>query len=270
MAWQQQLNQIKGVLIDVDGTLVTSKKKISGQTRHAVRQLEASDFKVGMATGRSLAEVANYVLPVFHDRSLHIVDNGASIINGSGHYFYRKNVPSALVQQVGRLALSMGAKISFSQNQTRYYDVKFYQEIKDKDKWQKRMGKIDELKDWTTTNLVIYDVSSQLEKKLNNFQTQLEEFCLESWSTYLGTAFCFKAKNINKGTAAQVWAKHHRLSVNNIVIFGDSANDLSIMRKAGLSVAMGNAEPAVKKAADVTIKTSDKNGISRFVHKYLL
>jgi hydroxymethylpyrimidine pyrophosphatase-like HAD family hydrolase len=33
---------------------------------------------------------------------------------------------------------------------------------------------------------------------------------------------------------------------------------------------MGNAEPAVKKAADVTINTSDKNGISQFVKKHLL
>jgi hydroxymethylpyrimidine pyrophosphatase-like HAD family hydrolase len=42
------------------------------------------------------------------------------------------------------------------------------------------------------------------------------------------------------------------------------------MQRVGVSVAMGNAVASIKKAADVVTDTSDRDGLSKFAHQYLL
>ena len=51
---------------------------------------------------------------------------------------------------------------------------------------------------------------------------------------------------------------------------GDADNDLEILKKAGLSVAMGNANENVKKIADVVVKDNDNGGTGQVIEEFLL
>ena len=51
---------------------------------------------------------------------------------------------------------------------------------------------------------------------------------------------------------------------------GDSDNDLAMIRAAGLGVAMGNAEPEVKAAADVIVADNNHDGVAEAIHRYIL
>jgi len=48
--------------------------------------------------------------------------------------------------------------------------IVFLIEIRNKDKWHKNMGKIDELQDWSTPSLVIYQVGKKLAQVLDSLQ----------------------------------------------------------------------------------------------------
>ena len=51
------------------------------------------------------------------------------------------------------------------------------------------------------------------------------------------------------------------LDISETMAFGDGGNDLSIIRRAGIGVAMGNAGPDVKAAADYVTTSVDDDGI---------
>lgn len=60
------------------------------------------------------------------------------------------------------------------------------------------------------------------------------------------------------------------LSLAEIAAFGDDTPDIGMLRLCGLGVAMGNAVPAVKEAADVVIGTNDGDGIALWLEARLL
>ena len=66
-----------------------------------------------------------------------------------------------------------------------------------------------------------------------------------------GFAVHIKTVDVNKGTALVEVAKLMGLDTRDIVAIGDSTNDIEMLRAAGLGVAVGNAHPALKDAADL-------------------
>lgn len=54
---------------------------------------------------------------------------------------------------------------------------------------------------------------------------------------------------------------HYRLTFQQVIFFGDSGNDLELIRDAGLGIAMGNAIPEVKAAADYVTDPIDQDGV---------
>jgi hydroxymethylpyrimidine pyrophosphatase-like HAD family hydrolase len=59
-------------------------------------------------------------------------------------------------------------------------------------------------------------------------------------------------------------------SLAETVAVGDSLNDLAAIRAAGLGVAMGNAQEAVKAAADAVTGTNEEDGVAQVIRDYLL
>ena len=55
-----------------------------------------------------------------------------------------------------------------------------------------------------------------------------------------------------------------------IMACGDAGNDLAMMQKVGFAVAMGNAEPEIKAAADYVTLTNEENGVAYAIRKFAL
>jgi hydroxymethylpyrimidine pyrophosphatase-like HAD family hydrolase len=51
---------------------------------------------------------------------------------------------------------------------------------------------------------------------------------------------------------------------------GDGENDVEMLQMCGLGVAMGNAGPAAKSAADVVVATNDNQGVAEAIREYVL
>jgi len=73
------------------------------------------------------------------------------------------------------------------------------------------------------------------------------------------------ARGVSKAAAVKELADS--LGADRIVVFGDNLNDLSMMSVADVSVAVANALPQVKEAADVVIGPNCDNSVARFIKK---
>jgi Cof subfamily protein (haloacid dehalogenase superfamily) len=74
----------------------------------------------------------------------------------------------------------------------------------------------------------------------------------------------------NKGAVAQNLARRYGLSAGEIATIGDMPNDVLMFAHSGLSIAMGNAEPQVRRAARRTTDTNEENGFAKAVDRFVL
>ena len=75
--------------------------------------------------------------------------------------------------------------------------------------------------------------------------------------------------DVNKGVGLRAACEAARLTPAQAAAFGDSENDIEMLRLAGLGVAMGNAEATVKAAADRVTLSNNDNGIAAVVKALL-
>ena len=74
----------------------------------------------------------------------------------------------------------------------------------------------------------------------------------------------------SKGKRLAEWVNSQGLSMKDVVAFGDNYNDISMLEAAGLGVAMGNADDAVKARANVVIGDNTTDSIASFIYSHLL
>ena len=68
-------------------------------------------------------------------------------------------------------------------------------------------------------------------------------------------------KGIQKGNSLKRLTEDLGLSAENVIAFGDSRNDRSMIRFAGLGVAMENAVPILKEEADYITLSNKEEGV---------
>lgn len=110
-----------------------------------------------------------------------------------------------------------------------------------------------------TDTLTLHQVAEEIEKELGLA-------CEWSWHDQVDIA---KSGN-SKGKRLQQWVNSQGLSMDQVVAFGDNYNDISMLQIAGLGVAMGNADCAIKACADLTIADHMQPGIANVIRTIVL
>jgi Cof subfamily protein (haloacid dehalogenase superfamily) len=75
---------------------------------------------------------------------------------------------------------------------------------------------------------------------------------------------------VNKGTFVEALANRSNLGASAIAVLGDMENDLPMFRKAGLSIAMGNASPGVQREANYVTASNAEDGFAKAIAQYIL
>ena len=74
----------------------------------------------------------------------------------------------------------------------------------------------------------------------------------------------------NKGSVARYLAKQYELDEGEIATIGDMPNDVLMFAHSGLSIAMGNADPQVKRAARRVTDSNEHEGFAKAVERFVL
>ena len=86
---------------------------------------------------------------------------------------------------------------------------------------------------------------------------------------YIGHFLEFQAATASKWRAVSTLARRRGIPPGQIVAIGDDENDISMLRGAGLGVAMANADEPVRRAADLVTASNDDDGVARVIERIL-
>lgn len=257
---------IKLVVSDVDGTLLNSRHELTDFTRITLLALQASGIQFTLATGKLLSSVSDIVQSLNLDQP-QILANGALVQQIDGKVLHEIALPrqnfSALLDFIQRSGLDYALYTPdqvfvprHSQNTTLVVEYNDPQPIE--------IGKMD-LADKTFCKIIVLerndaDALDRLGQALN------EKFgdSIKARRSVPGMLEVFNVQT-SKAVAVQKVASYLSLSLSEVMVIGDSYNDMDMFNVAGLAVAMGNAPDEVKKAAHITIGTHDEDGLARYI-----
>jgi Cof subfamily protein (haloacid dehalogenase superfamily) len=77
-------------------------------------------------------------------------------------------------------------------------------------------------------------------------------------------------RRATKGQALKTLAEAAGIRREEIVAFGDSSNDLDMIEFAGLGVAVANARPEVRRAADLVTAANTEDGVAKVIEELIL
>ena len=257
--------KIKALFFDIDGTLVSfNTHKIPQSTVDALEQAKANGVEVYISTGRPQLIINN--LSQIEDMiDGYITTNGARCFVGdkvvSQHAILREDVDKIIAasDRDDYPAIVVGEhRIAIHHYTDEVYEI-----------FAKGLG--------VDFNIFLTDV-----RELGDEQVlQVTPFCnVEQESTLMPTlehctsgrwhpAFTdITAADADKGKGLHAMADYLGLDIAETMAFGDGGNDISIVREAGVGVAMGNAGGNLKEVADYITTHVDEDGVKNALEKY--
>lgn len=272
---------VKLIALDMDGTTLNSKGKLSERTISTLKKATDKNIVVSIATGRTLSELDVITKANIDSIKYAICANGACVWDLKQKRSIYTNLLS--VESIKRIYDVM-APYNFIMDA--YIDGKAY---------AKRTS-IDTLKSFGISNLHIglllngrelvdnlkaylLERGKPIEKiniKLSNPEdTRTVWHLLSEISEIAITTSGFDGIEINNKTSNKAdgllhLAKQLNINVEQIMAIGDSLNDIEMLKFAHISVAMGNADPEIKKISKFITDTNNNDGVAKAIEKYAL
>ncbi|MFW7360999.1 Cof-type HAD-IIB family hydrolase [Vagococcus fluvialis] len=280
---------IKMIASDMDGTLLSSHLAISETNKEAVLEAQAQGIEFMVATGRAYSEAK----PALDDAGIKccmITGNGAQIFDENGEaivtfsidkkttkeimttlreknlYFelmttngvYAESQPqrvenfaTLLANQVPHLTFKMAiAMASTHLNMLPVHYINNYDDL---------------LVDDSVEILKVIAFSDEGPKLLRPIADELEA----NGPLYVTASFPnnieINHKDAQKGNAVKLMAEKRGIGLEDVMTIGDNFNDISMLKVAGVSFAMGNAEEDVKKIAKYEADTNMNHGVGKAI-----
>lgn len=255
------------LFFDIDGTLVSFKThQIPDSTIQALTLAKEAGHKIFIATGRPPIIITN-LGAIEHLIDGYVTINGALCFVGD-EVVKCKEIPNETAHFVAKDALEKNyGLIMVGEKDVAVLDPKgevdkiFRQEICVENL---NMGKpIEEVLKQRIFQLTPF-FSEEYEKQM---MALLPNCTVGRWHP----AFTdITAKGADKGEGLLAMTQHLGLNPKYTMSFGDGGNDSSMIRTAGIGVAMGNALDSLKQEADYITTSVDDDGILNALQNYHL
>lgn len=262
---------IRLMLADVDGTLVTPEKILTPRAIAAVHALHKAGILFSVTSGRPPLGMAMLVEPLHLEMPMAAFNGGALVTPDMG-VIAQRVVPQTLVAPIAEL---MG---TFKLDVWIYRGTDWF--VPDPDgshvkreaatvQFQpKVMRDIDRLTDDVLKIVGVSDDRDAVARAAAEAHDRFGEHVAASASQpyYLDVTH----PDANKGAVAKYLAARYRLAGDEIATIGDMPNDVLMFAHSGLSIAMGNADPQVKRAARRITADNNHDGFAEAVERFVL
>lgn len=263
------------LVLDIDGTLTNSEKKISPATQEALLQLQQDGIYVVLASGRPTAGVLPYARELrLQEFGNYILSyNGARILNlKTNEIIYDKALPVNVIPLLYEEAVSSRiGLISYEKD-----GIIAATPIDPYMEYEARINglPIREISDFPS--YVTFPVNKCLmtgePKHLEAVGKRLQKHFHGLLNIYRSEPYFLEImpQGIDKAASLQKLLGSLGLTQNQMVCCGDGYNDVSMIEFAGVGVAMANAQEIVKDAADFVTDSNNEDGIVRVIEKFFL
>ncbi|MFA0088210.1 Cof-type HAD-IIB family hydrolase [Vibrio sp. 10N.261.51.F12] len=265
----------KLIAIDMDGTLLTSDKKITDRTKQAIHAAKQKGVTVVLASGRPI----NGMIDAVNELGLNTPDD--FIIHFNGAFVQKVQSGEVLHHQI--LDGKSAKEVAILAKKLDLHCHAFSEELglitTESNPYTDHEAKINKL-DITVFDFNQLDDDHKIIKamivgepsKLTLGISAIPQAYYKDYTIVQSAPFFLEFLNplSNKGEGVSVIAKQLGLSAEQVMCFGDAENDHHMIRYAGKGVAMENAMDETKAIADYITDSNDNDGVAKAIETFVL
>lgn len=272
--------KIRMIGLDMDGTLLTSDKKITAYTMQVLEKAMEQGIEIVLSTGRAVTGIAKEILeiPGFN----YIVSiNGARIIDlRTQEIIYESALPIEKALQILDIIGEYDAIQEAFIDSVCYADKAIIPRMSE---FFLNPGSVEYILKSRTpvedVKAVVRQINMPVDKVNGVFKTPEDKKSVyEKLTKVPGVVVVssfrnnweINAEGTDKGNALLRLGKHLGIRREEIMACGDSLNDMAMIKAVGLGVAMGNADPQVKEIADYVTVSNNEDGVAKAIEKFAL
>lgn len=271
---------IKIIGLDLDGTTFNNEKKITDHTKQVIEQAIDEGIIVLPCTGRQYSGLPEEFLKLKGVKYA-ITSNGAAIVElKTGKPIYHNYIPYEIAAQYMEKLLTEDTLVDIYINGQCYIEAKLVERFKEFlphkkliEYFTKTRNPVENLPEFIRKNQFDAEKFHMLFNDMDLREKLKQEY--DQNPHFLATCAISNNLELNhstadKGTALLALADILNIPHEQTMACGDSFNDEAMLRKAGFSVAMGNADPEMKEICDFVTKTNEEDGVAYAIEKFVL
>lgn len=251
----------KLIVLDLDGTLLNSEKKISEGNLAALKRAREGGALIAFSTARSAGAMREYIAAVQPDI---LISNGGALVERNGEILFNRQLSAESVRHIIKRCFELSdgkCEITIETDHGYFWNYKpgcDFSRYETPDNVQHS--------DFTNFNYPAYKVTAEVEREEEALRIAAEipdcgtlSFRGEIWRRFAHT-------EATKRNALEHICGCLSIKPKEILAFGDDYNDLEMLEYC-TGVAMGNALEEVKAAAEFVTDTNDNDGVAKFIGK---
>lgn len=260
----------KLLAFDLDGTLLTTDKRLTAANRDALEDMVRTGAVVALASGRlrsSMMKIASQlaITPAM------LTLNGAAVYTSTdpaAEPIHTVDLPLSYARELLDHAHGKSFALNFYRDDSLYTVrtratapwVDLY--VNQTSSEYTFVDSLTELSDMPPEKIIFVGEPSELDQQEHHFRSRWDSeiYIVRTWDYYLE----FLHRDANKGTGIKALAGSFGVELSDVAVFGDAHNDIPMLRIAGHSIAMANAADDAKAAAKhVSPWTNDQDAVAR-------
>ena len=264
----------KLIAMDLDGTLNNDQKIITEKTKAALMAAQKRGIRLALASARPSPGLFKErdILRLQDYNGILMSYNGGRIVDAAtGKVLFETSMDLAQTKQVLRRLEALPVTpilddgVQFYVADKNGYKVDY--ECKNNSMTCTEVGNLADFLSFAPIKILM----SVQPEELAEVQKQIAAFLLETLTVVQTAAFYLEVipKVINKGQGIRDICAVLGIDPSEVISFGDAANDIPMLREAGMGVAMGNAAEPVKAAANMVTLSNNEDGIAAALEKLL-
>lgn len=254
----------KLLLLDIDGTLLDSQKKLPASAKEALQQARLNGHDLAIATGRGPFMIKEILKEL--EINTYITFNG-QYISHNGKTVHKQALDVNMLKKIFEFAEQRDHPFVFMNEEKMISSIDYHPDIDESIKSLK-IPHPEVEKDFHLNNEVYQALVFCGKDEEQQYHDTFKEVDFVRWHrvscdvTPKGGTKASGIKNLIKATGH---------SIEDTIAFGDGLNDLQMMDVAGFSVAMENGHEETKKRASYVTDHVDNDGLAKaFKHLKLI
>ncbi len=269
------------LMLDIDGTLLNEQGEITPRTRRAIERAQAAGIVVALATARRHYSAALFAADLGLNGPVVSYDGALIRDHPSGEHWHSDPL-SALVGQVAadvivrhgfqplaQYNLAHGERILTGPQagdtrwEAAYFSI-FASQLERRPLDKLCNGNGDPLR------VVTFGPLERLALIADELRPLPCQLYLNAMGSYGSAELSVMSPTVGKGSALTLLSNRLGIAPGETIAMGDSFNDISMLRLAGLGVAMGQAPPEVQAVARAQTLPNTQDGVAHAIERYLL